>query len=98
MRFSIGRNVVVVLALAAPLGLALAESPTPPRSPPKKAEKSAPNLGVAQRLVSQAFDKLEAARQANEYDLGGHAEKAKALLEQAKAELRAALEGTSRKR
>ena len=85
MRFSLGRNIFVVLALAAPLGLAIAESPDT-----KKPVKAHPNLGAAQKLVSQAFDKLEAAQKANEYDLGGHAAKAKGYLEQARQEIDAA--------
>jgi len=80
MRFSIGRVVVTCLALAIPLG-ALAD---------KKSDGSLsghPNLLAAQKLAAQAFDKLTAAQQANEYDLGGHAAKAKTLLEQVKKEI-----------
>jgi hypothetical protein len=94
MRIYLGRILFVVLALAAPIGLAIAESPAPPKS-----AKGHPNLAAAQKLVAQAFDKLTAAQQANEYDLGGHAAKAKALLQQARAEIDAATEaaGGSRK-
>ncbi len=46
-----------------------------------------PNLAEAQRLVDHAFASIEAAQRANEFDLGGHAKKAKELLEQANAEL-----------
>ena len=46
-----------------------------------------PNLMAAQRLCSQAFEKVSAAQVANEWDMRGHAQKAKNLLEQAKAEL-----------
>jgi hypothetical protein len=42
-----------------------------------------PNLAAAQDLSRQAFDKMTAAQQANEYDLGGHAGHAKDLLRQA---------------
>ncbi len=49
-----------------------------------------PNLEAAQRLVDQAFVRITAAQQANEFDLGGHAAHAKALLDQANAELKAA--------
>jgi hypothetical protein len=83
MRFSIGRAAIVALAIAAPLSLALAEEPT------RKA-KGHPNLAAAQKLANQAFDKLEAAQKANEYDLGGHAAKAKELLKQANAEIQLA--------
>jgi len=88
MRISVGRSIFVVLALGAPIGLALAESP----APPPKSVKGHPNLLSAQKLVSQAFDKLEAAQKANEYDLGGHAAKAKELLRQARAEIGLAAE------
>jgi hypothetical protein len=49
-----------------------------------------PNLAAAQRLTAQAFAKIEAAQQANEFDLGGHAQKAKGLLDQANNELKQA--------
>jgi len=51
-----------------------------------------PNLAAAQKLSSQAYKKLIAAQVANEWDLGGHAEKAKALLEQANDEIKLAAE------
>ena len=49
-----------------------------------------PNLAAAQRLSQQAFEKITAAQQANEFDMEGHAAKAKQLLEEANNELRAA--------
>jgi hypothetical protein len=49
-----------------------------------------PNIAAAQRLVTQAYDKISAAQRANEFDLGGHAAKAKELLEQANNELKEA--------
>lgn len=49
-----------------------------------------PNLAAAQRFSQQAFDKIVAAQQANEWDMEGHAQKAKDLLEQANRELREA--------
>jgi F0F1-type ATP synthase membrane subunit b/b' len=52
--------------------------------------KTHPNLAAAQRLCDQAFQKITAAQQANEYDLGGHAAKAKELLDQASRELKQA--------
>ena len=51
-----------------------------------------PNIAAAQKLVAEAFDKITAAQQANEWDMKGHAEKAKHLLEQANVELKAAAE------
>ena len=51
-----------------------------------------PNIAAAQRLSTQAYDKIVAAQKANEFDLGGHAQKAKELLEQANRELKEAAE------
>lgn len=46
-----------------------------------------PNLAAAQRLTQQAYNHVIAAQRANEFDLGGHAAKAKELLEEASHEL-----------
>lgn len=51
-----------------------------------------PNIAAAQRLCDQAYYKVVAAQRANEFDLGGHAQKAKELLEEANRELKAAAE------
>lgn len=51
-----------------------------------------PNIAAAQKLVAQAYTKVEAAQKANEFDLGGHAQKAKDLLDQVNQELKAAAE------
>jgi hypothetical protein len=50
------------------------------------------NLAEAQQHVFQACNKTVAAQQANKDQLGGHAEKAIQLLEQATHELKAAAE------
>ena len=55
-----------------------------------------PNLAAAQRLCDQAFNKIVAAQQANEWDMDGHAQKAKDLLDQANRELKAAAEAANR--
>lgn len=49
-----------------------------------------PNLAAAQRFCDQAFEKIQAAQSANEFDMDGHAAKAKELLEQASRELKEA--------
>jgi len=56
-----------------------------------------PNLAAAQQLLGQAFNKIVAAQSANEWDLGGHASKAKALIEQANSELKLAAETANQK-
>lgn len=49
-----------------------------------------PNLAAAQKLCSQAYERIEAAQTANEWDMEGHAQKAKDLLTQVNSELKAA--------
>ena len=71
MRFQVLRGAIIALVVAAPMGFGLAEGPS------KKTMQEHPNLLAAQKLALQAYDKLEAAQRANEYDLGGHAQKAK---------------------
>jgi hypothetical protein len=56
-----------------------------------------PNLAAAQRLCQQAFDKLTLAQNANEFDLGGHAKKAKELLEEANKEIKEAAVAANQK-
>lgn len=67
-------------------GIALAQ--------PKKNVSAAnhPNLAAAQRLSSEAYNKITAAQEANEFDLAGHAAKAKSFLEQVNSELKLAAE------
>ena len=56
-----------------------------------------PNLAAAQRLSQQAWERIVDAQKANEWDLGGHAQKAKELLQQANNELKAAAEFANRR-
>jgi len=55
-----------------------------------------PNLAAAQRLSQQAWEKIVAAQEANEWDLQGHAQKAKNLLDQVNNELKLAAETSNR--
>jgi hypothetical protein len=56
-----------------------------------------PNLAEAQELCRRAWEKVSAAQQANEFDMHGHARKAKELLEQASRELKEAAEQANRR-
>ena len=49
-----------------------------------------PNLAQAQNLIESAMGKISAAQQANEFDMGGHAARAKQLLGQAYEEIKLA--------
>ncbi len=74
-------SVVTVLVLAS--GVAVAGKPARNVSPSRH-----PNLAAAQRLVREAFEKITAAQKANEWDMNGHAQKAKELLDQVSNELK----------
>ena len=67
------------------------------RPPENVSAKKHPNIAEAQRFVEQAFNKITAAQQANEWDMNGHAAKAKGLLDQANAELKLAAEAANHK-
>ena len=56
-----------------------------------------PNLAAAQRLSRQAYEKIVAAQEANEWDLQGHAQKAKNLLDEVNNELKQAAEASNRR-
>jgi hypothetical protein len=58
--------------------------------------KRHPNLAAAQRLSQQAFEKITAAQEANEWDMDGHAAKAKDLLDQANQQLKMAAEAANK--
>ncbi len=72
-------------------GITIAQAPERDISPARH-----PNLAAAQRLIDQAFNKITAAQAANEFDMDGHAAKAKDLLDQASRELRAAASAANR--
>jgi hypothetical protein len=55
-----------------------------------------PNLNAAQRFIEQAMAKVDAAQQANEYDMHGHAAKAKEHLGKAYEEIKQAAEAANR--
>jgi len=60
--------------------------------------KRHPNLAAAQRLARDAWEKISAAQVANEWDMDGHAAKAKDLLDQANRELKLAAEAANKNR
>jgi ATP sulfurylase len=66
-------------------GVALAQRPKEDIDPARH-----PNMAAAQRFTRQAWDKMVAAQTANEFDLGGHAQKAKEALDVADREMKLA--------
>ncbi len=78
-------SVLALCAAAMTAGSAIAKKPEDNVS-----AKKHPNLAAAQRLSTEAWEKIVAAQQANEWDMSGHAQKAKDLLDQVNVELKAA--------
>jgi hypothetical protein len=62
------------------------------------AMKGHPNLEAARSALNTAELKIDAAQKANEYDMGGHAAKAKEAIGTAKEELRLAAETANEKK
>jgi len=89
MKRNLWIGIVLSLALLC-TGFVFAQKPVKNISPKKH-----PNLAAAQRLSAQAYAKIVAAQKANEWDLGGHAQKAKDLLEQVNQELKQAAEASN---
>jgi len=84
--------VVILLAITLLLGgIAIAQKPVENVNPNRH-----PNLAAAQRLLQQAYQKVIAAQEANEWDMNGHAQNAKELLEQANQELKEAAQAANR--
>jgi hypothetical protein len=69
------------------MGIAFAQAPETDISPTRH-----PDLAEAQHHVVQAYGKIVESQKANKDQLGGHAEKAIQLLEQANHELKEAAE------
>ena len=88
-RNSLWKLAGVLLLLA---GLALAQRPKENVAPGRH-----PNLAAAQRLSQQAWQRIVAAQEANEFDMQGHAQKAKNLLDEVNRELKLAAGAANRK-
>jgi hypothetical protein len=78
---------LVMCSVMASTSLMFAQGPAQNIDPNKHA-----NLAAAQRSIAHAYEKIDAAQQANADRLGGHGEKAKQLLMQASQELKEAAE------
>ncbi len=83
------------LLFLAAITLLCATTLTAQRPPENVSPKRHPNIAAAQRFVEQAFNRITAAQEANEFDLGGHAAKAKELLDQVNKELKLAAEAAN---
>jgi DNA-binding transcriptional regulator PaaX len=93
-RTEMNRRNVLVGSFAGMLcaGILFAQNPPAQNVSPEKHG----NLAAAQRFCDQALQRITAAQQANGWDLAGHAEKAKDLLNQASRELTLAAEAADK--
>jgi hypothetical protein len=73
-------------------GLAIAQRPAQNVSPGRH-----PNIAAAQRLAGQAYQRILDAQRANEWDMQGHAQKAKELLDEANNQLKLAAEAANKR-
>ena len=91
MRVSKGLVGAVLAVALVGGGVAVAQKPADNVSGRKH-----PNLAAAQRLSQEAWEKIGAAQVANEWDMDGHAAKAKELLDQVNQQLKLAAEAANR--
>lgn len=82
---------LITIAIVA-AGMLIAQGPAAHKVIPTRH----PNIVAAQRLADEAAAKVTAARAANEWDIDGHAARAKELLNQASHELTQAAESLNR--
>jgi hypothetical protein len=73
-------------------GIAVAQ-----QKPPKENVSAAkhPNIAAAQKLSQEAYEKIVEAQKANEWDMQGHAQQAKNLLEKVNNQLKLAAEAAN---
>ena len=85
------RKVLAVLAATLVLGFSTAAA-KPVRN---VSSHRHPNIAAAQKLSQKAYERITAAQQANEFDMNGHAQKAKELLVQVNDEIKLAAEAAN---
>jgi hypothetical protein len=86
-----------LIKLAVPTALILATTAYADRPARNVSAARHANLAAAQQLTNQAYSRLNAAQQANEFDMGGHAARAKELLRQASDEMKLAALAANRR-
>ena len=84
-------KLILCSALLLLAGTALAAPPVEDIS-----AKRHPNLAAAQDLSHKAWERITAAQKANEWDMDGHAAKAKDLLDKVNEELKMAAEAANK--
>jgi len=86
----IKRNLIIAAALCAALVLSAVVFAA--QAPRVTVGERHGNMRAAQELIQQAWQKVDEAQKDNNYNLGGHAGKAKELLAQASEEIKLSAE------
>jgi hypothetical protein len=83
---------------ATTVALLLAAATTASAAKPARNVSAArhPNIAAAQKHCQEAYTRITEAQKANEWDMEGHAQKAKELLEQVNNELKLAAEAANK--
>lgn len=89
------RKLIVLCLLGATLGTGAVVYAKDEKPKVDVSAKKHPNLAAAQKLAAEAFEKLVASQKANEWDMQGHAQKAKELLDEVNAEIKLAAEAAN---
>ena len=88
---------IIACTLSMGLGMALVGGYAVAKDPATNVSaKKHPNIAAAQKWSLMAFEALEKAQKANEYDMDGHAQKAKDLLKAANDEMKLAAEAANK--
>ena len=88
---------IIACTISMGLGMALVGGFALARDPAQNVSQNRhPHIGAAQRLSGGAFEQMEAAQKANEFDMEGHAQKAKDALKLANDEMKLAAEASNR--
>lgn len=91
------KKTIAACVVSMGIGMAIVAGPVLARGPARNVGLRHPNLMAAQKDINMAWNKLEAAQKANEFDLDGHAQKAKDALKIAADEIKLAAETANHK-
>lgn len=85
------KKTIAACVVSMGIGMGIVAAPVLARGP----ERGHPNILAAQRDINMAWQKLTAAQKANEFDMDGHAQKAKDALKIASDEIKLAAEAAN---
>lgn len=94
-RVGIKGILIIVIALCAAFALGAVGFAQPQQGPPVTVGDRHGNMRSAQQLIRQAWQKVDEAQRDNNYNLGGHAGKAKDLLAEASEEIKLSAEAAN---